>query len=106
MSFTKRVKTGVDDFNNPVYSSETLSIDDCLIGPPTEPYDRVETSALDRDITLVRVHLPQGNTVDVSDSEFMYDGQTFRVIGKPVKFMEENTPTRWSSYLRAEAVHG
>lgn len=107
LSFTKRVATGAkDSFNNPVYSEEILTIDDCLVAPPTEPYDRVESAALDRDVTLVRVHLPKLDTRDVSDSHFTYDGERFRVIGKPVKFMNENTPTRWNRYMRAEVTNG
>ena len=107
LSFTKRVATGAkDSFNNPVYSDTTFSIDDCLVAPPTEPIDRVESAALDRDSTVVRVHLPKADERDVSDSTFQYDGLQFRVIGKPVKFMNENTPTRWNRYLRAEAVNG
>lgn len=106
MSFVKRVQDGTDDFNNPKYTTETLEIDDCLIGPPTEPYDRVESAALDRNVTLVRVHLPKTDKRDVSNSEFDYEGETFRVIGKAVAFMEGNTPTRWNRYMRAEAVHG
>lgn len=107
LSFTKRVATGAkDSFNNPVYSTETVTVDDCLVAPTTEPYDRVESAALDRDVTLVRVHLPKASTADVSDSEFTYEGESFRVIGRPVKFMDENTPTRWNRYLRAESING
>ena len=106
VSFTKRVKSGVDDFNNPVYTNETITIDDCLIGPPTEPIDRVETSALDRDVTVVRVNLPKSSNADISDSEFDYEGEHFRVIGRPVAFMKENTPTRWNRYMRAESFNG
>lgn len=106
VSFVKRVQTGTDDFNNPVYSQETITIDDCLIAPPTEPIDRVESAALDRDVTVVRVHLPKADDRKVHDSEFEYDGETFRVIGKAVTFMNENTPTRWNRYMRAEAVNG
>lgn len=107
LSFTKRVATEeTDAFNNPVYSETTFAIDDCLVAPPQEPFDRVESAALDRDATLVRVHLPKADERDVSDATFNYDGQVFRVIGKPVKFMNENTPTRWNRFLRAEAVNG
>lgn len=107
LSFTKKVPTGAkDSFNNPVYSTQTVEVSDCLVAPPTEPYDRVESAALDRDITMVRVHLPKTDSADVSDSEFMYDGEKFRVIGRPVKFMAENTPTRWNRYIKAESING
>lgn len=107
LNFKKRVATGAkDSFNNPVYSESTISIADCLIAPVTEPIDRVESAALDRDVTVVRIHLPKADTRDVSNSTVVYDGEEFRIIGKPVKFMDANTPTRWNRYLRAEVVNG
>lgn len=106
ISFTQRIETGTDDFNNPTYTEETFEIDDCLVAPPTEPIDRVESAALDRNSTVVRVHLPKANERDISNSEFTYEGEKFRVIGRPVKFMNANTPTRWNRYLRAESVSG
>ena len=105
--FEKKVATGEKDaFNNPLFSETSITVNDCLVAPPQEPFDRVESAALDRNSTLVRVHLPKADERDVSDSTFIYDGQEFRVIGKPVKFMNENTPTRWNRYLRAEVVNG
>lgn len=107
LNFKKRVATGAkDSFNNPVYSESTIEVKDCLVAPITEPVDRVESAALERDVTVVRVHLPKLDKRDVSNSTFEYEGETFRVIGKPVAFMEANTPTRWNRYMRAEAVNG
>lgn len=106
LDFQKRVKTGVDGFNQPVYSEVTVSIEDCLVAPPTDPIDRVESAALDRNSTVVRIYLPKDDSSDVSKSSFEYDGETFQVIGRPVKFMEENTPTRWNRYARAESIDG
>ena len=106
LDFKKRVQSGTDGFNNPVYSEETISIADCLIAPATEPVDRVESAALDRNATVVRIHLPKSDDRDVSNSDLTYDGETFRVIGRPVKFMDANTPTRWNRYMRAESING
>lgn len=107
LSFKKRVETGeVDEFNNPKHSEQTITIADCLIAPVTEPVDRVESAALERDMTVVRIHLPKADSRDVSNSTVDYDGETFRVIGKPVKFMDANTPTRWNRYMRAEVING
>lgn len=107
LTFTQRVETGgFDDFNNPIFTDDTFTIKDCLIAPVTEPIDRVESAALDRDQTIVRIHLPKAETRDVSDSTVKYDGQEFRLIGKPVRFMDANTPTRWNRYMRAEVVNG
>lgn len=107
LEFKKRVATGAKNkLNDPVYSEETFEISDCLIAPITEPIDRVESSALDRDVAIVRIHLPKNDSTDISDCTTDYGGQTWRIVGKPVKFMDENTPTIWNRYVRAEAING
>lgn len=107
LEFTKKVPTGAKDgLNNPIYSEDTFEIDGCLIAPITEPLDRVESAALDRDVAIVRIHLPKTSIADVSNCTTPYGGQIWRIVGKPVAFMNENTPTPWNRYVRAEAVNG
>ncbi len=107
LEFKKKVATEErDSFNNPLYEEEEFTISDCLIAPITEPIDRVETAALDRDMAIVRIHLPKTDESDVSNCTVAYGGQTWRVVGKPVQFMNDNTPTIWNRYVRAEAVNG
>lgn len=107
LEFTKRVPTGQrNKLNEPIYSEETFTVSDCLIAPITEPLDRVESAALDRDVAIVRIHLPKSDSTDISDSTVSYGGQKWRVVGKPVAFMNDNTPTIWNRYVRAEAING
>lgn len=107
IEFKQRVKNGeFDKLNNPLFDEETFEIANCLVAPITEPVDRVETAALDRDSAVVRLHLPKADTRDISNSTFEYGGQVWRVIGKPVQFMNENTPTDWNRYVRGEAING
>jgi len=107
LEFTKKVPTGAKNkLNEPVYSNETFEIDGCLIAPLQEPIDRVESAALDRNVAIVRLHMPKTDSTDISDCTTVFDGQVWRIIGKPVKFMDDNTPTLWNRYVRAEAVNG
>lgn len=107
LEFTKRVATGEKDgLNNPKYSEQTFTISDCLVAPASEPLDRVESSALDRNMSILRVHLPKSDSTSVENTSFNYGGRKWEVIGDPVPFMNENTPTMWNRYLRAESVNG
>jgi hypothetical protein len=106
VTFIKKVAAGTDDLNNPTYTTQSISIDDVLIAPITEPANARETQALEQQRDQVRVHLPKATNQDISDSSFVYDGKTFKVDSDSVKFMDENTPTRWNRYLRAECVNG
>lgn len=106
VTFTKKVAGAVDDLNNPTYTTQSVVVDDCLIGPPTEPVSAREQQAIDQARDVVRVHLPKASTDDVSNSTFVYNGKTFTVDSDSVIFMAGNTPTRWNRYFRAESING
>lgn len=106
VTFSKKVANGTDDLNNPTYTTQSVQVADCLIGPPTEPVSAREQQAIDQSRDVVRVHLPKASTADVSNSTFVYDGKTFKVDSDSVIFMAGNTPTRWNRYFRAECING
>lgn len=104
--FTKQVANGTDALNNATYTTQQVTVNDCLVAPITEPANAREAQALEQMRDQVRVHIPKASDADVSDSTFVYDGKTFRVDSDSVKFMTENTPTRWNRYFRAECING
>lgn len=103
--FTKQVANGTDDLNNPTYTTQEITVDDCLVAPITEPTTAREQQAMEQSKDQVRVHMPKTSTDDVGNSTFVYDGKTFSVDSSSVKFMADNTPTRWDRYYRAESVN-
>lgn len=104
LTFSKKVEAGRDALNNPTWSTEDITIDDCLIAPISEPTSAREQQAMDQSRVQVRIHLPKADSRDVSGSTVVWDGMTFTVDNDGVAFMTENTPTRWNRYFRAEAV--
>ena len=105
ITFTKRVASGTDDLNNPTFTETPITIDDCLVAPPTEPVSAREQQAMEQSRDVVRVHLPKASDEDVSHSTFIYGGKKFSIDSSSVQFMNENTPTRWNRYFRAESVN-
>lgn len=105
ITFTQKVAGAVDDLNNPTYTTQDITVSDCLVAPITEPTTAREQQAMEQSKDQVRVHMPKTSTDDVGDSEFTYDGKVFRVDSSSVKFMDGNTPTRWNRYYRAESVN-
>lgn len=103
--FTKKVAGAVDDLNNPTFTTEEITVDDCLVAPITEPTTAREQQAMEQSKDQVRVHMPKASTEDVGNSTFTYDGKVFSVDSSSVKFMDGNTPTRWNRYYRAESVN-
>jgi len=103
--FTQKVAGAVDDLNNPTYTTQQVTVSDCLVAPITEPTTAREQQAMEQSKDQVRVHMPKASTADVGNSTFDYDGKTFAVDSSSVKFMDGNTPTRWNRYYRAESVN-
>ncbi len=106
LTFKKTVDGDAKDaFGNATKTAETVTVDDCLIAPITEPTNDREEQALRQEKIQVRIHLPKAFTGDVSDSDVEYDGKIFHLDSTSVVFMEGNCPTRWNRYFRAEAYH-
>lgn len=106
IEFTQKVAGAVDGLNNPTYTTQQVTVDDCLVAPITEPATAREQQAYDQSKDQVRVHMPKASTADVGGSTFEYDGKVFTLDSSSVKFMDGNTPTRWNRYFRAECLNG
>lgn len=104
LTFVKQIQTGTDKMNNPVNSTVEMVVEDCLIAPIIEPASAREQQAMQQNRVQVRIHLPKAFDADVSDSDVTFGGKTFHVDSDSVVFMNENTPTRWNRYFRAELV--
>lgn len=105
ITFIQKVANGTDDLNNPTYTTQNVVVDDCLVAPITEPTTAREQQAMEQSKDQVRVHMPKASTADVGNSTFVYNGKTFKLDSSSVKFMDDNTPTRWNRYFRAESVN-
>lgn len=106
ITFNKKVAGTPDELNNPTYTTQAITINDCLVAPITEPNSAREQQAMDQSRDQVRVHLPKSSSADIGGSTFVYDGKTFTADSDSVKFMDSNTPTRWNRYFRAESING
>lgn len=106
LTFAKNLAVGMDDMNNPITTVSEIEVADCLIAPITEPANAREEQAMKQSRDQVRIHLPKAYTGDVSDSDVTWNGKVFHLDSDSVKFMDENTPTRWNRYIRAECING
>ncbi len=111
LNFTKKTQAKnqdgtlkTDKFNNPIWTDTTVTVDDCLVAPITQPDNAREQQAMEQQRIQVRVHLPKADDSDIADSTFTYSGVEFKVDADPVVFMSENTPTRWNRFFRAEVI--
>lgn len=106
LTFTKNIQgSELDPFGNPIKTKQAISVEGCLIAPITEPSSHREEQAIEQGKIQVRIHLPKTFTGDVSDSDVEWDGKTFHLDSDSVAFMNENCPTKWNRYFRAEAIY-
>ncbi len=106
LTFSKKTELGTDDMGNALMVVVDIEVADCLVAPITEPITAREQQAMEQSRDQIRIHLPKEYTGDVSNSEITYDGKVFCLDSDGVKFMDDNTPTRWNRYIRAESVNG
>lgn len=106
LTFSKDVPGAKDAMGNPTITKTSVVVNDCLIAPIIEPANAREQQAIEQSRDQVRIHLPKAYTGDVSDSDVVWNGKTFHLDSDSVVFMNENTPTRWNRYLRAECLNG
>jgi hypothetical protein len=106
LTFTKKVAAGKDALNNDTYETTDVAVDDCLIAPITEPVSAREQQAKEQSRDQIRIHMPKASTADVANSNVTWDGKVFKLDSDSTVFMNENTPTRWNRYFRAEAING
>lgn len=105
LTFQRKVKAGVDGMNNPVYDTENVTVDDCLVAPVV-PSAAPEQQAMTQTRRLIEIHLPKTFTGDVGGSTVAYAGETYRVDDSGAVYMEANTPGRWNRNFRAEVING
>lgn len=105
LTFVHKIKTGEDGMNNPVFNTENVEVDDCLVAPVV-PSAAPEQQAMTQTRGQIEIHLPKTFTGDIGGSTVDWDGQTYRVDNSGAKFMTENTPGRWNRFFRAEVIRG
>lgn len=100
--------TGYDRLNNPVYGAPTKkSVDNVLIVPGAT--DDLEAARPEGVTIAYTLHFPKTFTDDLEGCTVELPAPwsgTYRVVGKPGRYMDVNTPTPWNMPVQVEAAHG
>lgn len=99
--------TTTDRFGNPVITYTASTVDNVLVAPGT-------TSDLDASRpagvqVAYSLHFPKSFTGSLEGCEITLPAPwtgTYRVIGAPGQYIEENTPTAWHMPVEVEFAHG
>lgn len=96
-----KTQTGTDPFGHPIYSEETVQIDDVLVGQPTSE-DVISTLELTGKRIAYVLGIPKGDTHVWEDTEVIIWGDRYKTIGFPVTGEQKNIPLRWGKNVKVE----
>jgi hypothetical protein len=99
----ERTESGADPFGSPVYKDEAISVENVLVGQPTEQ-EIADSLNLYQKKAVYTLGIPKGDTHKwESGSEVEFFGKKWRTIGYPVEGIEHLVPLAWNKKVRVEA---
>ena len=96
-----RTQTGVDSFNNPIFSETTVTVDNVLIGQPTTEEIDSSLSLYGKKIEYM-LGIPKGDEHTWEDTVVEFWGHRYRTFGFTIEGIEANIPTPWHKKVRVE----
>ena len=96
-----RTQTGVDAFNNPIFSDSPVTVNNVLIGQPTTD-DITDSIELYGKRIEYMLGIPKGDTHDWEDTVVEFWGQSYHTFGFTIQGIEANIPTPWHRKVRVE----
>lgn len=100
----RRVQTGTDNYNAPVYETKEEPVPGVL--PQPGSVADLEDERPDGSVVSMTFHFPKGYGKSLRGCSIAYDGNVYRVIGDPQPYVEENTPGEWDMPVETERVDG
>lgn len=108
VTLEKKTQTGTDGFGQPIYTSESISVDDVLVGQPSTD-DITNSLTMYGKSIVYTLAIPKGDMNDWEDTYVTLPepmGGTFHTVGIPTAGIEENIPTRWNKKVHLERLEG
>lgn len=96
-----KTQTGVDGFGNPVYTWESKTVDNVLVGQPTAEERTNELNLTGRMIAYT-LGIPKGNEDEWENQIVEFFGHRFRTFGIPEQGIEANIPLSWHMKVKCE----
>lgn len=96
-----KTQTGVDGFGNPVYTWDSKTVDNVLVGQPTAEERTNELNLTGRMIAYT-LGIPKGNEDEWENQIVEFFGHRFRTFGIPEQGIEANIPLSWHKKVKCE----
>jgi hypothetical protein len=98
----QKTQTGVNAFNEPIYSDSTVTVSNVLVAPTTSD-DVVDENSLVGRKEVYTLAIPKGDTHDwKAGKKVSFFGADWRIIGIPTEGIEEMIPLDWNKKVQVE----
>ena len=101
---TKR-QTGVDPFNRPIYEEQEEPVSNVLVAPVSDQ-EVLETLELTGRKAIYQLAIPKSDEHDWEGMRVRFFGEIWRVIGKPIRGIDELIPGPWNMKVKVESLYG
>ena len=101
VSLEIRTKTGIDELNRDIYSSDWVDVPNVLVAPVSSD-DQLSSLELHGKKAVYQLAIPKGDTHIWDDRLVRFFGQTWHVFGAPETGIEENIPLSWNTKWKVE----
>ncbi|MEG2843511.1 MAG: hypothetical protein RR900_08485 [Ruthenibacterium sp.] len=97
----ERTQTGKDAFGAPIYGKNPVRVENVLVTP-------VAASDIVNDLQLYgkraeyELCIPKGDTHDWEDCSVSFFGQSWRVFGAPIEYIDALVPLAWNKKVKVE----
>ena len=98
----KKVQTGTDAFNAPVYTESTVDVDNVLIGEPNTEDVTSDLQMYGKRCAYV-LAIPKGDANEWEDQIVSFFGKRWRVYGNVTQGIEHLIPLSWNKKVHVEA---
>lgn len=101
----RRVESGRDDFNDPVYTDEEQVVDNVLVAPG-DLADVVESTRPEGTEVNYTLYFPKSFDGSLETAKIEVRGERLDVIGHPDRYDEKICPTSWNMVVKVGVIHG
>lgn len=106
ITLMKKTPSGTDGFGRTTYDTETVSVDDVLVGEPTTDEITNDLAMYGKKVAYT-LAIPKGDANEWEDTEVVLPepfAGTYRTIGYPTAGIEANIPLRWNKKVHLERI--
>lgn len=97
----KKVQTGTDEFDAPIYTDTDITVNNVLIGEPTSEQVIEDLNLHGKHLAYV-LAIPKDDTNDWEDSEVTFFGKRFKTYGEATQGIDHLIPLSWNKKVKVE----